>query len=69
MSICDTVIANFAQIRLVFFYAVILLLIGPPGPVEWLGNERSIHGLNGKMNRTQFAEIHHYCKIKNRFLL
>lgn len=28
--------------------AVILLLIGSPGPVEWLGNERCKHRLNAK---------------------
>ncbi len=28
--------------------AVVLLLVGPPRPVEWLGNERSKHGLNAK---------------------
>ena len=30
--------------------AVVLLLVGPSGPVEWLANERSKHGLNAKWN-------------------
>src|SRR5208337_2176916 len=30
--------------------AVVLLRVGPPRPVEWLGNERGKHGLNAKWN-------------------
>jgi hypothetical protein len=36
--------------------AVILLLIGPPGPNEWLGNEGSKHGLNAKWNPVRHGD-------------